>query len=281
MSQFQIVKPFSAYRKKYRSYLLSNDIHSIYMQDFYLDLVFPKWQLLIFNNSIFIPICLKRKYFIKYITIPHFIQFFSIDKMESAADILQYLFEHYRKIDFSINQETGSSKFELVKRDNYVLLIKENEKISASYNNNTKRNIKYASSYGGRIDELSTEEIVCIIKEDRSEYLDAESKILLEQMLKSKQLSIHCYGVRLGTVILSASIWLYYKGRHYYIYGKSTTLGKQQRSMFFLFDAYFHRVAKKGEIIDFEGSMLSGVARFYQGFGAKKEHYYHYQKKLK
>ena len=44
--------------------------------------------------------------------------------------------------------------------------------------------------------------------------------------------------------------------------------------MYFLVNSFIEQNTNKNIILDFEGSMIQGVARFYSGFGAKAEHYF-------
>jgi hypothetical protein len=51
----------------------------------------------------------------------------------------------------------------------------------------------------------------------------------------------------------------------------STAEGKQKQSMSFLLDKFIELHAEKELVLDFEGSSLSGIARFYAGMGAVNE----------
>jgi hypothetical protein len=44
--------------------------------------------------------------------------------------------------------------------------------------------------------------------------------------------------------------------------------------MFYLVDYIIRKEAAKDKLLDFEGSKIEGVARFYKGFGAKYHPYY-------
>ena len=54
----------------------------------------------------------------------------------------------------------------------------------------------------------------------------------------------------------------------------SSKEGKELRAMFFLIDQYIQMNAEKELTLDFEGSTLPGIARFFSGFGATPETYY-------
>jgi len=45
-------------------------------------------------------------------------------------------------------------------------------------------------------------------------------------------------------------------------------------AMYFLLDSFIKTNAEQDLILDFEGSMIPGVARFYSGFGAIPETYF-------
>jgi len=47
------------------------------------------------------------------------------------------------------------------------------------------------------------------------------------------------------------------------------------RSMFLMFNELISEYAGTDKVLDFEGSEIPGVARFFKGFGAVKQHYYH------
>ena len=48
--------------------------------------------------------------------------------------------------------------------------------------------------------------------------------------------------------------------------------------MFFLVESVLKQYDNKEYILDFEGSEIEGVARFYKGFGAQDQPYYYYKK---
>lgn len=59
-----------------------------------------------------------------------------------------------------------------------------------------------------------------------------------------------------------------------YLAASSNQAGIEQSAMFFLVDTFIEKNVCKKQILDFEGSNIRGVARFYAGFGATTETYY-------
>ena len=54
----------------------------------------------------------------------------------------------------------------------------------------------------------------------------------------------------------------------------STAKGKEVGAMPYLIDSLIKREADKHKYIDFEGSSVEGIARFYKSFGAENMPYY-------
>ena len=76
-----------------------------------------------------------------------------------------------------------------------------------------------------------------------------------------------------GGELLAGAFFLSYHGRSYYLGAFSFPEGLKQSAAFAIVDAFCRLHADSGMILDFEGSELEGVDRFYRGFGAVSEHY--------
>ncbi len=88
------------------------------------------------------------------------------------------------------------------------------------------------------------------------------------------------YACRKDDTLTAAVLVASFKNRIYYLSPVSSALGKEILSMTFLVNNLISEAKMKNLIIDFEGSSIEGVARFYAGFGAQKE-FYGYWKKFK
>ena len=62
-----------------------------------------------------------------------------------------------------------------------------------------------------------------------------------------------------------------------YLKGFTSSEGKKCGAMHFLFDFLIHELSNKRKVLDFGGSNVESVARFYKGFGAKDCLYLHLQ----
>lgn len=80
--------------------------------------------------------------------------------------------------------------------------------------------------------------------------------------------------------IFAAACFLVWNRQIVYLAGGSHPKGKQLSAMFLIFDKMIQEYSGSGYLLDFEGSMIPGVARFFRGFGAKSSYYYHVKKYL-
>ena len=103
-------------------------------------------------------------------------------------------------------------------------------------------------------------------------------------MVKLKQIIAHALNENSGKIygayskhneLYAAAFFLKYKNRFIYLSSVSTPEGKQQRSMFAIVDKFINEHAGSSFLLDFEGSNIDGIARFFDGFGAQPELYQH------
>ena len=74
-------------------------------------------------------------------------------------------------------------------------------------------------------------------------------------------------------ILQAATFFGFSKTRGIYLVSASNAMGKEDRSMFKLVDTFIHEHAGSGLLLDFEGSNIPNVARFFAGFGARPEIY--------
>jgi hypothetical protein len=73
--------------------------------------------------------------------------------------------------------------------------------------------------------------------------------------------------------LLAAALIGQDKGMHYYLAPVMNEEGRETRAMFYLIDRYIHLNAGLPATLDFEGSDIESVARFYKGYGATPSTY--------
>ncbi|WP_303920900.1 hypothetical protein [Draconibacterium sediminis] len=258
----------------------------IYAYDWHLDRTAIEWDALIYGDYEYVmPLPFRSKLGIKYLYQPLFSQQLGIFPPPSKAifeTFITAIKTRFKYVDVQLNavnipgENDGDIFFE---RKNYLLsLTKDFKSIISGYSNNTKRNIAKAQKQ-----DLS------IIEGIRFEdYLEFKSKNLpagVDQSAVAKLKSLiafgeykgfgKIYGVYTpGNELCAAVYFCRWKDRVIYFNAASNEEGKNTGAMYYLVNRFIEDNAGKNLLLDFEGSMIPGVERFYAGFGARPETYF-------
>jgi len=81
-------------------------------------------------------------------------------------------------------------------------------------------------------------------------------------------------------VCVGGLLWLKDEKRITYLVPVIPDEVKKEHLNTFLVNALIEEYQQQDLLLDFEGSMIPGVARFYESFGAKSEIYYFYKKRF-
>ena len=164
----------------------------------------------------------------------------------------------------------------------HLLLNQPYSEIYQSYTTNRKRNLKRSQGYEQRVTE--SQDIVPLTNmharytipriEAKSvgtgTYVAWDGSDLVSLFAMAKQHSI----ARLYYVVdalgqpLAGGLYFEYHQRIIYYFGSATTQGLSYQSMTYLMDYIIRQHAENPYVLDFEGSMDPGVARFYRSFGS-------------
>jgi hypothetical protein len=80
--------------------------------------------------------------------------------------------------------------------------------------------------------------------------------------------------------IFSAVMMVLNQSRIINITSSTSGAGRQHGASHFLFDEVIRKFAGTDIVLDFEGSSVPSIARFYEGFGANPEIFYNYKNNL-
>ena len=259
----------------------------IYAMSWYLDIVCPGWDALVEDDYVMVfPLTWGRKFGISYLYQPMFTQqlgFFSAvkfppQKINQINQIIQsipdrFLVAIWNEIDF---EHTGII---IQKRNNFQMSLADNyENIQAAYTTNTQRNISKARSYGLSIKEIGNKDSILKLKRENLKVLLKNKHYqILDQLLAfalennyGKIFEVH----NLNNEILASAFFLFTGNSLIYLLSASSQKGKDNRAMFYLVDEIIRMNAGKNILLDFEGSEIPGLARFFSGFGAFPVYYY-------
>jgi len=259
----------------------------VYANDWHLSRTCETWDALVWGDYEYVmPLPFRKKLGIKYLYQPLYSQQLGIFPSPSARvaeAFYNFLSSRFRYSDVHLNTENLPTEkintIQFLPRKNFLLPLNyDHTIISSSFSKNTKRNIAKANKQG-----------FSFIKGIRlEEYLDFKEKNLQADIGK-KELAIlknliaygqykgfgQIYGVYSNNNELCAAVYFCrWKERVIYFNAASSQQGKESGAMFFLLNQFIEENAGKNLILDFEGSMIPGVARFYEGFGAKAETYF-------
>lgn len=236
----------------------------------FLNVVSPNWEALVTKDFKFLmPLPVKRFLFVKYIAQPPFCQQLGIfSASEIDKDVVRKFQQKipYPVLTYSFNEWNFVKNAR--QNPNYVLdLSLSKEELFNRFSKNTWRNIAKARKHNLTLDyELSEKDFFDFFREN-----DKKIGSRFE-----KQMSVfrgRCYGVRNPWGRLVAAIFcLETKNRLIYLAPVSSEEGKNSSAMFLL--VYSLIDSYSDIILDFEGSRIEGIARFYKGFGAEKRTYY-------
>ena len=261
----------------------------VYGFSWYLDIVHDDWEALVTPDySYVMPLTQGKKYGIDYLFQPIFTQqlgVFSLHKItpEIVAQFLHAIPPKYRFAEIKINTfnlYTGN-KLQIIQNTTYQLdLVLPYSMHFKNYSKNTKRNIKKAYASKLSISEgLTPNEFVAFFKThvgDKKLTYKTEEYNKLRKLISS---SLHfnlgkTYGVYSSkNELVSIGFITETHQKSIFLISASSNEGKELRANFFLTDKYIKKKSEHNLVLDFEGSNIEGIARFYAGFGAKPYSY--------
>lgn len=265
----------------------------VYGFSWYLNQMAPGWDALVLDDyRAVMPLTKGKKWFIGYLYQPFFTQQLGVfSKSEINAELVEEFVKaiprSFRWIDIQLNEQNFfiSSRFKLIKRRNFLLnLNKPYEKIEKGYNTQAKRNLKKARKNETLTKTLSLKEVIAfyrlhkgvLTKGVKAKHYEMLEATMHEAYERGKLL---CKGVyaRNGE-LLAAAAFLSQKGRVIFLIGNASASGRETGAMHALIDQVIFQFSNHKMVLDFEGSEIPGIARFYKSFGAIKVNYYRLKK---
>jgi hypothetical protein len=266
--------------------IASSADETIYPYTWYLDACADNWLGLVMNDyECIMPVAYRKKIGIKYSYQPIYCQQLGVYSKEKVDNEVSRMFLHTLKKnfhlgDYSFNEGNllgEEDGFDVTDNCNYVLpLLTDIGEIQKNFTENCRRNInRTKKSRLNFVDDISVDEIVTLKrlgeKVDRKpEHYDYIRK-LFTSLLEAGKIKI--YGAKEGEHLVAAVVFAFSKTRAIYLVSASSEIGKEQRAMFLVLDEFIKMHAGQDIKLDFEGSNIASIARFFRGFGAKPELY--------
>jgi len=262
---------------------------TIYAYSWYLDIVSPEWEALVLGDydTVF-PLTCRKKFGIKYLSRPLLCQqlgIFSVSLIspDLVNRFLEAIPSSYKLINISLNiyNRANHSEFLIRERPTCQLdLISPYEILYAKYNQNTSRNIKKAIKAKLSLSHsLKPEAIIYLFQKNTEKRLfntnsidyKTITRLLYQIIAKGKG---RLWGAFTAENNLCAAVFFAESNQKaIYLFAASNEEARQNGAMSLIINTFIHSNAGKNLTLDFEGSAIPNVARFYKGFGAEASMY--------
>ncbi|MDD2284456.1 MAG: hypothetical protein PHQ11_03540 [Paludibacter sp.] len=267
-------------KKKWDDFISKANNGLIYAKSWYLDVVSPQWEALISNDFKYVmPVPLKRKYKIPYIVQPYLTQQLGVFSNEPITEeIIRKFIQKLPSYSYQLNLNACNFLPDANPFPNYILpLDNPYEILVKAYSKNTARNIdKATKSKLNIIEHYNLDGFITFYQSISRKYKPTNCecmRALIANGLQQGVFKLKAVTNEEGEII-AALCYTAFKNRLTYLIPVSNEKGKKESAMFYLVDTIIRQESGKDKMLDFEGSSIDGVARFYKGFGAKNHPYY-------
>jgi len=256
----------------------------IYAYSWYLDAVADDWCALVTEDySSIMPLPCSTRASMDYVHTPPYVQqlgVFSGDEVsaEALSSFINCIPQRFGHVDLNLNDSNlvVPSELEVHKNRNLVLALdKSPDLITQSFSRNHKRNIRKAARAGLVYDVVDdAEQVIEIFESGRGrtlgDYSDMDHRlfrVLLRELQQRGKATILMANSADGDPVAGAVFFMSHGGT-YFIFSGTSESGKKLSAMHGLIDHFLERHSAGLVFLDFEGSHLDDLARFYAGFGA-------------
>lgn len=250
-----------------------------YAKSWFLDIVSPRWEALVSENyDCVMPLPVKRKFGLVYLIQPLFTQqlgVFSANIIDKS--ILNQFLESIPYFSYQLCLNENNFFLDGISMPNYVLSLQKTfADIADLFSKNTIRNIEKAKKMSLSASKLDFgSEIRLFMTENANDSYKHNLSVifaLIEKALEHNAMDV--WGVKnQNGDLLATACFHKTKGRLVYVFPVSNSEGKRSSAMFLLLDTIIEHYSKRFDILDFEGSQVETIARFYRGFGAENRSY--------
>jgi hypothetical protein len=278
-------------RNRWDSLISHSPNGNIFAYSWFLDITSQNWDALIENDYKFIfPIPCNKKYSYSYIHQPLFSNQLGVFSNENISEdkvneFLKSIPSRFRYIELGLNcpNKTSAAGFKINQQKvQYVDLNRSYDELKNNYDENLKRNLRKAEKAALTVREnVTAADVTNYFRMGRGNeighYSDEDYQALTqltETAIKRKA------GFTLGVYdennnLVAAASFLNSHNRILFLKGAPSPSGRETGAMHLIFDSVIRRNVGKTSVLDFGGSNISNLARFYKSFGADEYLYQH------
>jgi hypothetical protein len=277
-------------RKRWDACIAKAHNSLVYAYSWYLDILCPEqWDALIGDDyeSVF-PLPFRKKYGIRYIYTPFFIQQLGVYSQRPLIEteinsFLDSIPEDFRLVELNLNvyNVASANGFNYVTNLNHELnLGMSYELVRRNYSENLIRNLKKAANNNlAVIKDESADQVIDLFRAEKGrevkhwgnkEY-DIFRHLLAECSMRGVLEIKGAYSDK-GDFV-AGIIFLRSDSRAIFLFSATGPIARELNAMPWMVDDFIREHAGKNLILDFEGSNDEGLARFYKSFGANQTIY--------
>ena len=267
-------------RQQWDSLVSASSCSDVYAYSWFLDIVVPEWKGIVVDDyRIVVPLPIKTKFCFRYLVQPIFSQRYGVYSQSEPSSYeieeIKTIISQYKYIRLSLSFSLFGG--ERVRHNFELNVSKPYELLYSQFVKNTKRNIRNAQmqqfSCFQQVEKKGEVWNECMQKIGISVYNRKEVLQLIEN--EHSEMYVVAYE---QSYVIAAAVFFKTDKKLYYLFPVSSEEGKQGKAMFLLLDFVIQKYAGTNLILDFEGSEIIGVSRFYKGFGAESKPYYYYER---
>ncbi len=274
-------------RKAYDRCVNHSESFRIYGTSDYLDAVTEQWDALVYKDyQAVMPVPRRRKYGLAYVYTPTFVQQLGVFSSEAIDTRLEREFcsrlvSSFFLVDYALHSQSRPQKG-WEERTNYALDLGPGyEELFQGFNTNRQRVVR--KGFGELVIEKSPEPGYFMEQLNRSDLGFAPDISMLEtlkRLIEQNPGHVRIWSANFGDSWVGGLVWLRDHKRITYLFPVASKTGRTLQVSSYLLDSLIRDHQGSGLLLDLEGSMLPGVARFYKSFGARKETYYFMKSRL-
>jgi len=261
-----------------------------YAYSWYLDAVTgQQWDALEMNDyELVMPLPWNKKLGFKQVYQPHPCQQLGVFGAEVSAEHVRKMWDdlalYFLQCHMSWNHTnaTGEHKYDI--RLNYILpLNKPYEELHKGFAKGRKSDISKALR-NGSVREISLPDFLSFFQKnsplDREEvYTDENAfKAVMEAAVDRDR--GQAYGYFVGEALAAAHFFVMGRTRIVNLMSVNDKLGRENGGSAAVLNHIIQNYASTEHTLDFEGSMIPGIASFFKSFGAQKETYFYMEKNI-
>ncbi|MFP4065008.1 MAG: hypothetical protein ACLFS0_05835 [Bacteroidales bacterium] len=258
-----------------------------YAYSWYLDMTSDNWDALVEDDYCAVmPLPFRKKLSIKYIYQPFFIQqlgVFSTYRLNEGVTerFLEAIPGEFRFADFNLNTYNLLSDQHPLLRGKGITheldLISPYAHLEKRYSANTRRNIKKARAKKVFVTNAGRpEDIIRAFRQNRGKqgvpFTGKDYGVLKHLIYAGMHKNMVCLRFAYSSTNNLCAGIVFFKSHHKVVllFSGSTPEARNNGAMSLLIDHFIQEHAGKELVLDFEGSVDPGLARFYRGFGSEE-----------